>query len=131
MENKDDEENALVKVIFSHDLKINFPKEATLLDLQAQISKSFLMREDEYELYLGNNSLYKINNKVTLSSLIEKYQCSDFRIKTYKNIFDLKQQLIDYTEYMDKSIKEKEKEIETFKKNYSDLLKDLESIEDK
>ena len=46
-------------------------------------------------------------------------------------IFDLKQQLIDYTEYMDKSIKEKEKEIETFKKNYNDLLKDLESIEDK
>lgn len=129
MEN--DEENTLVKIFFSHDFKINFPKEATLLDLKAEISKRFLMREDEYELFLGNNSLYKINNKVTISSLIEKYQCSDFKIKTYKNIFDLKQQLIDYTEYMDKSIKDKEKEIETFKKNYNDLLKDLESIEDK
>ena len=125
------EENTIVKVLFSHDLKISFPKEATLLDLKAQISKSFLMREDEYELYLGNNSLYKINNKVTLSSLIEKFQCSDFKIKTYKNIFDLKQQLIDYTEYMDNSIKEKEKEIESFKKNYNDLIKDLESINEK
>ncbi len=130
MDNKT-EENTIVKVLFSHDLKINFPKEATLLDLKAQISKSFLMREDEYELYLGNNSLYKINNKISLSSLIEKYQCSDFKIKTYKNIFDLKQQLIDYTEYMDNSIKEKEKEIESFKKNYNDLIKDLESINEK
>jgi uncharacterized protein YxjI len=125
------EENTIVKVLFSHDLKISFPKEATLLDLKAQISKSFLIREDEYEIYLGNNSLYKINNKVTLSSLIEKFQCSDFKIKTYKNIFDLKQQLIDYTEYMDNSIKEKEKEIESFKKNYNDLIKDLESINEK
>ena len=125
------EENTIVKVLFSHDLKISFPKEATLLDLKAQISKSFLIREDEYEIYLGNNSLYKINNKVTLSSLIEKFQCSDFKIKTYKNIFDLKQQLIDYTEYMDNSIKEKEKEIESFKKNYNDLIKDLETINDK
>ena len=125
------EENTIVKVLFSHDLKISFPKEATLLDLKAQISKSFLIREDEYEIYLGNNSLYKINNKVTLSSLIEKFQCSDFKIKTYKNIFDLKQQLIDYTEYMDNSIKEKEKEIEPFKKNYHDLLKNLESINEK
>ena len=125
------EENTIVKVLFSHDLKISFPKEATLLDLKAQISKSFLIREDEYEIYLGNNSLYKINNKVTLSSLIEKFQCSDFKIKTYKNIFDLKQQLIDYTEYMDNSIKEKENEIESFKKNYNDLIKDLESINEK
>ena len=125
------EENTIVKVLFSHDLKISFPKEATLLDLKAQISKSFLIREDEYEIYLGNNSLYKINNKVTLSSLIEKFQCSDFKIKTYKNIFDLKQQLIDYTEYMDNSIKEKEREIESFKKNYNDLIKDLESINEK
>ena len=125
------EENTIVKVLFSHDLKISFPKEATLLDLKAQISKSFLIREDEYEIYLGNNSLYKINNKISLSSLIEKYQCSDFKIKTYKNIFDLKQQLIDYTEYMDNSIKEKEKEIESFKKNYNDLIKDLESINEK
>ena len=130
MDNKT-EENTIVKVLFSHDLKINFPKEATLLDLKAQISKSFLIREDEYEIYLGNNSLYKINNKISLSSLIEKYQCSDFKIKTYKNIFDLKQQLIDYTEYMDNSIKEKEKEIESFKKNYNDLIKDLESINEK
>ena len=130
MDNKT-EENTIVKVLFSHDLKINFPKEATLLDLKTQISKSFLMREDEYDLFLGNNSLYKINNKVTLSSLIEKFQCSDFKIKTYKNIFDLKQQLIDYTEYMDNSIKEKEKEIESFKKNYNDLIKDLELINDK
>ena len=130
MDNKT-EENTIVKVLFSHDLKINFPKEATLLDLKTQISKSFLMREDEYDLFLGNNSLYKINNKVTLSSLIEKFQCSDFKIKTYKNIFDLKQQLIDYTEYMDNSIKEKEREIESFKKNYNDLIKDLESINDK
>jgi hypothetical protein len=130
MDNKT-EENTIVKVLFSHDLKINFPKEATLLDLKTQISKSFLMREDEYDLFLGNNSLYKINNKVTLSSLIEKFQCSDFKIKTYKNIFDLKQQLIDYTEYMDNSIKEKENEIESFKKNYNDLIKDLESINEK
>ena len=130
MDNKT-EENTIVKVLFSHDLKISFPKEATLLDLKAQISKSFLIREDEYEIYLGNNSLYKINNKISLSSLIEKYQCSDFKIKTYKNIFDLKQQLIDYTEYMDNSIKEKEKEIESFKKNYNDLIKDLESINEK
>ena len=130
MDNKT-EENTIVKVLFSHDLKINFPKEATLLDLKTQISKSFLMREDEYDLFLGNNSLYKINNKISLSSLIEKYQCSDFKIKTYKNIFDLKQQLIDYTEYMDNSIKEKENEIESFKKNYNDLIKDLESINDK
>ena len=110
---------------------MNFPNEATLLDLKTQISKNFLIREDEYELFLGDVSLSKMSNKTTLQSLVEQYKSTNFNIKSYKNIFDLKKQLVDYNEFLDKNIKIKEDEILSFKENLQKLQNELKEIENK
>jgi hypothetical protein len=121
----------ILKITFKHDSKIAFPPQATLLDLKTQISKNFLIREDEYELFLGPTSLNKIPNKTTLDVLIEQLKTKDFYIKSYKNIFDLKKQLVDYNEYLDKNIKLKEQEIESFQNHLNNLQNELKSIEEK
>ena len=81
-----------------------------------------MIREEEYELFLGENSLSKVNNKKLLNEIINQFKTKEFKIKSYKNIFDLKTQLLDYNEYLEKSIKEKQKEIENFKKDYKEIL---------
>ena len=125
------EEKVVLKINFKHDTKINFPNEATLLALKTQISKNFLIREDEYELFLGDVSLSKMSNKTTLQSLVEQYKSTNFNIKSYKNIFDLKKQLVDYNEFLDKNIKIKEDEIISFKENLQKLQNELKEIENK
>lgn len=125
------EEKVVLKINFKHDTKMNFPNEATLLDLKTQISKNFLIREDEYELFLGDVSLSKMSNKTTLQSLVEQYKSTNFNIKSYKNIFDLKKQLVDYNEFLDKNIKIKEDEIISFKENLQKLQNELKEIENK
>ena len=120
--NENEDENIIINTIYTHKINLNFPENATLFDLKTQISKNFLIREEEYELFLGENSLSKVNNKKLLNEIINQFKTKEFKIKSYKNIFDLKTQLIDYNEYLEKSIKEKQKEIEKFKKDYKEIL---------
>ena len=115
--NEIENENIIINTTYTHNINLNFPENATLFDLKTQISKNFLIREEEYELFLGENSLNKVNNKKLLNEIINQ-----FKTNSYKNIFDLKTQLIDYNEYLEKSIKEKQKEIEKFKKDYKEIL---------
>jgi hypothetical protein len=126
-ENENENENIIINTIYTHKININFPENATLYDLKTQISKNFLIREDEYELFIGENSLSKINNKKLLNEIISQCQNKEFKIKSYKSIFDLKKQLLDYNEYLDKSIKEKQKEIEDFKQDYKELINVISS----
>jgi len=120
--NENEDENIIINTIYTHKINLNFPENATLFDLKTQISKNFLIREEEYELFLGENSLSKVNNKKLLNEIINQFKTKEFKIKSYKNIFDLKTQLLDYNEYLEKSIKEKQKEIENFKKDYKEIL---------
>jgi len=120
--NEIENENIIMNTTYTHKINLNFPENATLFDLKTQISKNFLIREEEYELFLGENSLNKVNNKKLLNEIINKFKTKEFKIISYKNIFDLKMQLIDYNEYLEKSIKEKQKEIEKFKKDYKEIL---------
>ena len=120
--NENEDENVIINATYTHKINLNFPENATLFDLKTQISKNFLIREEEYELFLGENSLSKVNNKKLLNEIINQFKTKEFKIKSYKNIFDLKTQLLDYNEYLEKSIKEKQKEIENFKKDYKEIL---------
>ena len=120
--NENEDENIIINTTYTHKINLNFPENATLFDLKTQISKNFLIREEEYELFLGENSLNKVNNKKLLNEIINQFKTKEFKIISYKNIFDLKTQLIDYNEYLEKSIKEKQKEIEKFKKDYKEIL---------
>ena len=124
-------QEVILKITFIHNTKIPFPPQATILDLKTQISKNFLIREDEYELFLGSTSLSKIPNKTLLEPLIEQFNSKDFYIKSYKNIFDLKKQLVDYNEFLDKNIKLKEQEIASFQTHLDNLQNELKSIEEK
>ena len=77
--------------------------------------------EDE-NIIINTTYTHKINNKKLLNEIINQFKTKEFKIKSYKNIFDLKTQLLDYNEYLEKSIKEKQKEIENFKKDYKEIL---------
>ena len=114
--NENEDENIIINTIYTHKINLNFPENATLFDLKTQISKNFLIREEEYELFLGENSLSKVNNKKLLNEIINQFKTKEFKIKSYKK------QLLDYNEYLEKSIKEKQKEIENFKKDYKEIL---------
>ena len=70
-------------------------------------------------------------NKTSLESLVEQYKTSNFSIKSYKNIFDLKKQLVDYNEFLDRNIKLKEEEIVSFKESLSQLQNEIKEIEEK
>ena len=120
--NENEDENVIINATYTHKINLKFHENATLFDLKTQISKNFLIREEEYELFLGENSLSKVNNKKLLNEIINQFKTKEFKIKSYKNIFDLKTQLLDYNEYLEKSIKEKQKEIENFKKDYKEIL---------
>lgn len=130
MENLTKEDEVIVKTNFTHKINLNFPKEATVFDLKSQISKNFLIREDEYELFLGDKPILATNNKTSLSTLTEEYHSTDFNIKSYKNIFDLKKQLVDYNEFLDKNIQQKEQEINNFKNNLDQLINELKELDE-
>lgn len=130
MENLTKEDEVIVKTNFTHKINLNFPKEATVFDLKSQISKNFLIREDEYELFLGDKPILAANNKTSLSALTEEYHSTDFNIKSYKNIFDLKKQLVDYNEFLDKNIQQKEQEIKNFKNNLDQLINELKELDE-
>lgn len=130
MENLAKDDEVIVKTNFTHKINLNFSKEATVFDLKTQISKNCLIREDEYELFLGDKPILASNNKTALSALIEEYNSTDFNIKSFKNIFDLKKQLVDYNEFLDKNIQQKEQEIKDFKNNLDQLINELKELEE-
>lgn len=128
-EKTEEEEPTIVKLNFNLNSKLNFPKEATLLELKNQISKNFLIREEEYKLFLGDHLISNVNNKTPLIQLVEQYKTTDFTIESSKNFFDLKKQLMDYNEFLDKAIEKEEKEIKEFQEKYISFQNELAEID--
>ena len=70
---------------FSLTKTFSLNQDAKLIDLKKEIEKEFLMKEQEYDLFLNGFQLVIINNDTTLSSLSQQLNSNVFQIKSFKS----------------------------------------------
>lgn len=74
-----------IVINFNHSIKLTLKEDSKLSDLKELINKSFLIREDEYEIYIKDMQLLIINQELKLCTLLQTYQTNEFTIKAYKS----------------------------------------------
>ena len=117
-----------VQLVFNYDNKVIITEKMTFAELKAEISKYYLLSEDDYEIIIGQKCVNNEPNNVLVLKLFEKYNSNKINIKTHKNIFDLQNQLNSYENYLEKNMSLKSDEIELLKKEYETLQNDLNNI---
>ena len=80
------EENSQEIVVnFKHDIKFLLNDESNLSDLKNLINKEFLLKEDEYEIFIKDMHLLIINQELKIKTLIDTYQTNEFSVRSYKS----------------------------------------------
>ena len=130
---KGEEENNLLKLkfIFTYDLVINHTnKNMTLSELREEISKNYSIKDGEYELFIGNNSinnLSDISDTTKIINVMNRYKIKDniIKIKAFKNYFDVQKQVKDYDKFLAENIMRKSEEIDLLNNEYENIIKDF------
>ena len=118
------------KIIIKFDLfSEEFNYNSTLGDLKKHINTKFHIQENEYKLLIGESLISDISNDTLISSLLNKYKENSIVIKTYKNIIDVKKDLINYENILSKKISSKEEEIKLLVAENEKLKEDLQKYE--
>ena len=117
------------RITFIYDLsiKINDPK-MTISDLKEQISKNYSIQENEYELLIGEKSINNIPNSTHILEVLNKYKDNKIKIKSFKNIFDIKKQLTFYDDFLSKNILLKDNDIKLLNSEHEKIKEDLKNI---
>ena len=126
--NNNEKNNIKVQLAFKFEIKINITEKMTISELKTEISKNYFLTEDEYEIFIGENSINNEPNNINVMKLFEKYKSNNINIKTYKNILDLKDQLNNYENFLSKNISLKSKDIDLLSKEYENLKNDLSNL---
>jgi len=126
--NKNEKNNIKVQLAFKFEIKMNITEKMTISELKTEISKNYFLTEDEYEIFIGENSINNEPNNINVMKLFEKYKSNNINIKTYKNILDLKDQLNNYENFLSKNISLKTKDIDLLSKEYENLKNDLSNL---
>ena len=126
--NNNEKNNIKVQLAFKFEIKMNVTEKMTISELKTEISKNYFLTEDEYEIFIGENSINNEPNNINVMKLFEKYKCNNINIKTYKNILDLKDQLNNYENFLSKNISLKSKDIDLLSKEYENLKNDLSNL---
>ena len=114
--NNNEKNNIKVQLAFKFEIKMNITEKMTISELKTEISKNYFLTEDEYEIFIGENSINNEPNNINVMKLFEKYKSNNINIKTYKNILDLKDQLNNYENFLSKNISLKSKDIDLLSK---------------
>ena len=130
---KGEEENNILKLkfIFTYDLVINHTnKNMTLSELREEISKNYSIKDGEYELFIGNNSinnLSDISDTTKIINVMNRYKIKDniIKIKAFKNHFDVQKQVKDYDKFLAENIMRKTEEIDLLNNEYENIIKDF------
>ena len=69
-----------------------------------------------------------MSNEILILSLLNKYNTNKITIKTFKSIFDIKNQLNNYEKLLTKNISLKDNEINLLNIEYDNIKKDLQNI---
>jgi len=126
--NNNEKNNIKVQLAFKFEIKMNITEKMTISELKTEISKNYFLTEDEYEIFIGENSINNEPNNINVMKLFEKYKSNNISIKTYKNILDLKAQLNNYENFLSKNISLKTKDIDLLSKEYENLKNDLSNL---
>ena len=117
------------KIIIKYDFAIkDSNSNMTLLDLKKEINKKFNIKEDEYELFIGEHSLKLLSNEIPIVSLLNKYKINNIKIQSYKTILDSKRDIINYENILSKKISLKDDEIKMLNVEYEKIKEDLNNI---
>jgi len=117
------------KIIIKYDFAIkDSNSNMTLLDLKKEINKKFNIKEDEYELFIGEHSLKLLSNEIPIVSLLNKYKINNIKIQSYKTILDSKRDIINYENILTKKISLKDDEIKMLNVEYEKIKEDLNNI---
>ena len=118
------------KIIIKYDFAIKDSSNSnmTLLDLKKEINKKFNIKEDEYELFIGEHSLKLLSNEISIVSLLNKYKINNIKIQSYKTILDSKRDIINYENILTKKISLKDDEIKMLNVEYEKIKEDLNNI---
>ena len=100
----------------------------TLLDLKKKINIKFNIHEYEYEILINEIPITNLSNEILILSLLNKYNTNKITIKTFKSIFDIKNQLNNYEKLLTKNISLKDNEINLLNIEYDNIKKDLQNI---
>ena len=100
----------------------------TLLDLKNDINKKFNMKEYDYELFIGEQSLNFLSNDTQIIFILNKYKNNRIQIKSFKNILDSKKQIDNYEKLLTKKISLKIDDIKLLKLEYEKIQEDLKNI---
>ncbi len=83
--NHHEENSQEIVVNFKHDIKFLLNDESNLSDLKNLINKEFLLKEDEYEIFIKDMHLLIINQELKIKTLIDTYQTNEFSVRSYKS----------------------------------------------
>lgn len=117
------------KLTFIYDLVIsNQNRNMTLSQIKALIRKNYSLKENEYKLFIGNNSVNNLSNSTSIKDLLNLYKDNKIIIKTFKYIIDIQKEINDYERFLNNKILLKSEEIKLLNTEYENILKDLKSI---
>ena len=117
------------KIIIKYDFAIkDSNSNMTLLDLKKEINKKFNIKEDEYELFIGEHSLKLLSNEIPIVSLLNKYKINNIKIQSFKTIIDSERDIINYENILSKKISLKDDEIKMLNVEYEKIKEDLDNI---
>ena len=88
----------------------------------------FNIHEYEYEILINEIPITNLSNEILILSLLNKYNTNKITIKTFKSIFDIKNQLNNYEKLLTKNISLKDNEINLLNIEYDNIKKDLQNI---
>ena len=117
------------KLTFIYDLVIsNQNRNMTLSEIKALIRKNYSLKENEYKLFIGNNSVNNLSNSTSIKDLLNLYKDNKIIIKTFKYIIDIQKEINDYEGFLNNKILLKSEEIKLLNTEYENIIKDLKSI---
>ena len=114
------------KISFIYELTLNITSQKyLLLDLKEQINKLYSVKDNEYDLLIGEKLINDLPNNTDVLHLLDKYKERSIKIRSFKNTLDIYKGINDYEAILNKNILTKNKDIELLNAEYEKLKKDL------
>ena len=128
-ENKEKQENSSFfksKIIMEYDYNIkDLNVNMTISELKKDINKRLNHNDNEYKLFIGDNSIKVFPDSTSILFLLNEYKSNKIDIKSYKNIFDCTNEINCYENNLTKKISSKDDEIKKLNIEYETIKKDL------
>lgn len=118
-----------LKLLFIYDLNLVIKdKKMNISDLKYQINKSYSIQDDEYELFIGETCISNMPNDTPILNILNDHKVDKIRIKSFKNLFDIQDQVNEYENFLKRTISLKDEEMALLNNETEKLLQDLNSI---